>query len=63
MRLEHSGENDTVKHYIILANEVYELGIFFAPVIRPLVGELFGGTDITYGGIEPNIQYLSFGIG
>src|SRR5687768_16998598 len=60
MRFQHRGENDAMENDIVLTNKVHQLGVFFTPVIGPLIGQFLGSRNITNGGIEPYVQYFSF---
>ena len=59
MRHQHSGEYDAVEYDIVLADEVYHLGIFALPILLPIGGELLGCRDIADGCVKPNVEHLT----
>ena len=62
--MEHGGEDNTVKHDIVFANKVDELGVFIFPIRFPVYviffSPFFGCGDISNWRVKPYIQDFVF---
>ena len=51
-----------MEHYVVLADEMHQLGVGRFPPFLPVVAfELFGEGDISYGCVEPDVQHFAVG--
>ena len=50
-----------MKDDVVLADEVYHLGIFTLPILLPIGRKILSSRYIAYRSIEPNIENLTLG--
>ena len=57
--LQHRGEYDAVEDDVILADEVYHLGLLVLPILLPVGCKVLSSRDITDRSVKPYVQHLT----